>query len=73
MLSMVESSRNLIYLLFMANTNPVRFSTAMTIRAEPSFFEMLDEIRRTRTPIPSRSDIIRELVEVEAARIKKGK
>lgn len=53
------------YIPSMANVSPVRFDTAFSMRAEAEFFQKLDEIRRRRDPIPTRAEVVRELVDRE--------
>lgn len=50
------------YICGMANTNPVRFDKPFAMRADQEFFDMLDEIRGERRPIPTRAEVIRKLV-----------
>lgn len=54
----------------MANTNPVEFDKPFTLRANQSFHDKLDAIRATRSPLPTKAELLRELVDEEFARVK---
>lgn len=54
------------YVGSMANTNPKRLTTAFTMRVDQDFLDELEKARALRRPIPTRADLIRELVK-EAA------
>lgn len=49
----------------MANTKPQRLVENLHMRVEPEFLAKLDDLRRRGEggPIPSRSDVLRKLVE----------
>ena len=47
----------------MANTSPKRYTETFQARVDPRFLEMIDVIRATRRPIPSRVEVIREAIE----------
>ena len=44
----------------MANANPVKYDIPLALRVDQAFIDAADAVRRTRSPIPSRSDIVRE-------------
>jgi metal-responsive CopG/Arc/MetJ family transcriptional regulator len=54
----------------MANTNPVRYDIPLTIRVDQEFLDAIDDLRRRLTPIPSRSEAIRDLATCAAERLK---
>jgi hypothetical protein len=56
----------------MANVNPVKYTTAFTMRVDKEFLDALEELRRLQTPIPSKADVLRELV-MEALKRTKAK
>jgi hypothetical protein len=56
----------------MPNVNPVKYTTAFTMRVDQEFLDALEELRRLRTPIPGKADVIRELV-MEALKRAKAK
>jgi len=47
------------------------YTGCLSIQADEEFFEMLDEVRIARRPIPSRTDMVRSLVREEHDRVKK--
>jgi hypothetical protein len=56
----------------MANENPVKYTAAFTMRTDQAFLDALEELRRLQTPIPSKADVLRELV-MEALKRAKAK
>jgi Arc/MetJ-type ribon-helix-helix transcriptional regulator len=52
----------------MANTAPLKFDKPVTFRVDEDFLKALDDLRRAKTPIPSRSEVVRELVMAAAAK-----
>ena len=52
----------------MANQNPLRFDKPLTMRVDQEFLDLLDDLRRKGSPIPSRAEVIREAVEDMAKR-----
>ena len=44
-----------------------------TIRADQELWDALDEIQVSEVPVKSRSDIVKELIYREQARIRKGR
>jgi len=63
----------------MANTNPVKYTTAFTMRADQEFLKAVEELRRFTVlsssadePIPTKSDVVREAV-MEALKRAKAK
>lgn len=46
----------------MANTTPLKYQKAVTIRVDEDFIEAVEEIRRSEKPIPTKSDAIRDAV-----------
>jgi hypothetical protein len=58
----------------MPNVSPVRYTTVFTMRVDQGFLDAVDELRRLQTPIPSKSNVIREAVMEALHRAKaKGK
>lgn len=57
----------------MPNIKPKTHRAAFTMRVEPEFLEMLDEVRAYRRPVLNRSDAVRELVLEAARKIPKAK
>lgn len=60
------------YLRPMANTNPLELDRPFTMRANDGFHEQLEAIRRARSPIPTKAEVIRDLVAAEHARVSKA-
>ena len=56
----------------MPNVSPVKYTTAFTMRVDQEFLDAVEELRRLQTSIPSKSDVIRDLV-MEALRRSKTK
>jgi len=46
----------------MPNVSPVRYTTVFTMRVDRGFLDAVDVLRRLQTPIPSKSNVIREAV-----------
>jgi hypothetical protein len=46
----------------MPNVNPVKYTTAFTMRADQEFLDAVEELRRLQTPIPTKADAIRAAV-----------
>jgi predicted transcriptional regulator len=58
----------------MPNVSPVRYTTVFTMRVDQDFLDAVDELRRLRTPISSKSNVIRGAVMDALKRAKaKGK
>jgi hypothetical protein len=46
----------------MPNVNPVKYTTAFTMRADQEFLDAVEELRRLQSPIPTKADVIRAAV-----------
>ena len=46
----------------MPNVNPIKYSTAMTIRVDDEFKEAVDDLRTLIRPVPSKSEAVRRAV-----------
>jgi Ribbon-helix-helix protein, copG family len=58
----------------MPNVSPVRYTTVFTMRVDQDFLDAVDKLRRLRTPILSKSNVIRVAVMDALKRAKaKGK
>ena len=57
----------------MANVNPVKYTTAFTMRVDQEFLDAVEELRRLQSPIPTKADAIRAAVmeALKRARAKK--
>jgi hypothetical protein len=54
--------------------NPLKYSITFTIRVDQDFLDAVEQLRRAQDPIPSKSDVIRDLVMDAAKRARaKGK
>ena len=42
--------------------NPLKYNITFTIRVDQEFLDAVEELRRLQDPIPSKSDVIRDLV-----------
>jgi hypothetical protein len=58
----------------MPNVNPLKYSISFAMRVDQEFLDAVEELRRLQTPIPTKSDVIREAVMDALKRAKaKGK
>jgi hypothetical protein len=55
----------------MANVSPKQFNTAFTMRVDAEFMAALEELRALIRPVPSKAEIIRDLVTAELSRRKR--
>jgi hypothetical protein len=53
----------------MPNVSPIKYTTAFTMRVDQEFLDAVEELRRLQSPIPTKSDVIREAV-LEARKAK---
>jgi hypothetical protein len=56
----------------MPNVNPVKYTTAFTMRVDQEFLDAVEELRGLQRPIPTKADAIREAV-MEALKRAKAK
>lgn len=60
----------------MPNVNPVKYTTAFTMRVDEDFLDAVEQLRKMESPIPSKSDAIRaavmETLAARKARKRKG-
>ena len=46
----------------MPNVSPKRFVETWQMRVDKEFLDAVEELRRLRTPIPTKAELVRELV-----------
>ena len=56
----------------MPNVSPIKYKTSFMMRVDQEFLDAVEQLRRLQDPIPSKSDVIRELV-MDAAKRAKAK